>query len=77
MCFPLSVIFTIVIPSGKSQGNKATFSNCSDFNFSSFFMFDVRRKEAFLDQFSGELCAKISDEVLTESIRVTAEAEIR
>ncbi|KAL1267579.1 hypothetical protein QQF64_032942 [Cirrhinus molitorella] len=38
---------------------------------------EARRKEAFLDQFSGELCAKISDEVLTESIRVTAEAEIR
>ncbi|KAF4108846.1 hypothetical protein G5714_009919 [Onychostoma macrolepis] len=38
---------------------------------------EARRKEAFLDQFSGELCAKISDEVLTESIRATAEAEIR
>uniref|UniRef100_A0A672MLX2 Germinal-center associated nuclear protein n=1 Tax=Sinocyclocheilus grahami TaxID=75366 RepID=A0A672MLX2_SINGR len=38
---------------------------------------EARRKEAFLEQFSGELCAKISDEVLTESIRATAEAEIR
>ncbi|KTF86048.1 hypothetical protein cypCar_00014410 [Cyprinus carpio] len=36
-----------------------------------------RRKEAFLEQFSDELCAIISDEVLTERIRVTAEAEIR
>ncbi|XP_052421100.1 germinal-center associated nuclear protein-like [Carassius gibelio] len=38
---------------------------------------EARRKEAFLEQFSGELCAKISDEVLTESIRVTADTEIR
>lgn len=41
------------------------------------FLFDFRQKEAFLEQFSGELCAKISDEVLRESIRATAEAEIR
>ncbi|XP_043105018.1 germinal-center associated nuclear protein [Puntigrus tetrazona] len=38
---------------------------------------EARRKEAFLEQFSGELCAKISDEVLTESIRATAENELR
>ncbi|XP_048050228.1 germinal-center associated nuclear protein isoform X2 [Megalobrama amblycephala] len=38
---------------------------------------EARQKEAFLEQFSGELCAKISDEVLRESIRATAEAEIR
>lgn len=38
---------------------------------------EARRKEAFLQQFSAELCAKISDEVLTESIRATAEDEIR
>ncbi|XP_016375449.1 germinal-center associated nuclear protein isoform X2 [Sinocyclocheilus rhinocerous] len=38
---------------------------------------EARRKEVFLEQFSGELCAIISDEVLTESIKVTAEAEIR
>lgn len=41
------------------------------------FLFDFRQKEAFLEQFSGEMCLKISDEVLTESIRATAEAEIR
>ncbi|XP_052462494.1 germinal-center associated nuclear protein isoform X1 [Carassius gibelio] len=38
---------------------------------------EARRKEAFLEQFSDDLCAIISDEVLTERIRVTAEAEIR
>ncbi|CAM4601451.1 unnamed protein product [Leuciscus chuanchicus] len=38
---------------------------------------EARQKEAFLEQFSGEMCLKISDEVLTESIRATAEAEIR
>uniref|UniRef100_A0A8C1G108 Germinal-center associated nuclear protein n=1 Tax=Cyprinus carpio TaxID=7962 RepID=A0A8C1G108_CYPCA len=38
---------------------------------------EARRKEAFLEQFSGELCSKISDEVLTESIRASADAEIR
>ncbi|KAG1937671.1 SAC3/GANP/Nin1/mts3/eIF-3 p25 family [Pimephales promelas] len=38
---------------------------------------EARQKEAFLDQFSGEMCLKISDEVLTESIRATAEAEIK
>lgn len=42
-----------------------------------FNVFDVRRREAFLEQFSGELCAKISEEVLTESIRETSKAEIR
>ncbi len=42
-----------------------------------FFVFDVRCKKAFLEEFSVELCAKISDEVLTESISATAEAEIR
>lgn len=41
------------------------------------FLFDFRQKEAFLEQFSGEMCLKISNEVLTESIRATAEAEIR
>lgn len=41
------------------------------------FLFNFRQKEAFLEQFSGEMCLKISDEVLTESIRATAEAEIR
>lgn len=40
-------------------------------------VFDVRRREAFLEQFSGELCAKISEEVLTERIHETAKAEIR
>lgn len=40
-------------------------------------MEEARRREAFLGQFSGELCAKISEEVLTESIRETAKAEIR
>lgn len=38
---------------------------------------EARQKEAFLEQFSGELCLKISNDVLTESIRATAEAEIR
>lgn len=42
-----------------------------------FFVFDFRRREAFLEQFSGELCAKISEEVLTESIHETAKSEIR
>lgn len=41
------------------------------------FLLDFRQKEAFLEQFSGELCAKINDEVLTESIKATVEAEIR
>ncbi|XP_067300375.1 germinal-center associated nuclear protein [Pseudorasbora parva] len=38
---------------------------------------EARQKEAFFEKFGGELCLKISDEVLTESIRATAEAEIR
>ncbi|XP_056611344.1 germinal-center associated nuclear protein isoform X2 [Triplophysa dalaica] len=40
-------------------------------------MEEARRREAFLEQFSGELCAKISEEVLTERIHETAKAEIR
>ncbi|TRZ03754.1 hypothetical protein DNTS_009746 [Danionella cerebrum] len=37
----------------------------------------ARQRKAFITQYSAELFAKVSDEVLTDSIRATAEAEIR
>ncbi|XP_055071228.2 germinal-center associated nuclear protein [Misgurnus anguillicaudatus] len=40
-------------------------------------MEEIRRKEVFLEQFSVELSSKISEEVLTETICETAEAEFR